>query len=352
MVDWTKSMQQTFEHYEVDPGTWKDKRKISTITSCSINPDAETDTLGSASYATTETLNECYLRTYLIATQNGETEKRPLGTFLVQSPSDKFDGKRHDISLDGYTPIMELKENMPPLGYSIASGENTMDTAYRLTRENARAPVVAAKSNHVLFNDFISDVNDTWITFLRDLITNAKFHYDLDEMGRILFAPDQDVASLVPVWTYNDDNSSILYPELTEERDLYGIPNVVEVYYSNNSGYYYSRVVNDDPNSPISTVARGREIVYRETDPDLVGSARQEEVDQYAQQLLRNLSALEYRISYSHGYCPVRINDCVRLNYSRAGLTDVKAKVISQSIKCETGCTVTETAVFTRKLWG
>lgn len=351
MIDWTKSMQQTFEYYEVDPGTWKNKSKLDMFTSCTLNRDEETDTLGSASFNVTDSIDECYLRVYLVVTQDGNTEKYPLGTYLVQTPSDKFDGKKHELSLDGYTPLIELKEKGPVLGYSLLSGENTMDVGYRLTRENVRAPVTSVKCDHTLYNDFISDVNDTWITFLADLISNAKYSYDLDEIGRILFAPKQDVASLSPVWTYNDDNSSILYPELTVERDFYNLPNVVEVYYSNNSGFFYSKVVNDDPNSPISTVSRGREIVYRDTDPNLVGAARQEQVDEYAEQLLRSLSSLEYRITYSHGYCPVRTKDCVRLNYSRAGLTDVKAKVINQSIKCTTGCTVTETAVFTRKLW-
>ena len=51
-------------------------------------------------------------------------------------------------------------------------------------------------------------------------------------MGRILFAPEQDVSSLQPIWTYNDDNSSILYSDISVDHDLYGIPNVVEVVYS------------------------------------------------------------------------------------------------------------------------
>ena len=171
-------------------------------------------------------------------------------------------------------------------------------------------------------------------------------------MGRILFSPDQDTASLQPVWTYTDDNSSILYPDLTMDHDLYGIPNVVEVIYSDGSNNYFSRVINDDPNSPISTINRGREILYRETNPDMIGDPTENRIQEYAEQLLRNLSTLEYTISYSHGYCPVRIGDCVRLNYSRAGLTNVKAKVISQSIECTSGCPVTEKAIFTTKLWG
>ena len=114
---------------------------------------------------------------------------------------------------------------------------------------------------------------------------------------------------------------------------------------------YTARIVNDDPNSPTSTVNRGREILYRETSPNIQGIPSVEQINEYAEALLEELSSVEYQVSYKHGYCPVRVGDCVRLNYERADLKDVKAKVISQSINCETSCSVDETAVFTRKLW-
>ena len=114
---------------------------------------------------------------------------------------------------------------------------------------------------------------------------------------------------------------------------------------------FYSRVVNDDENSPISTVNRGREIIHRVSDPDILGNPTQMMIDEYANNLLRELSTLEYTISYTHGYCPVRVGDCVRLDYSNAGLKGIKARVISQSIKCEPGCPVSEKAIFTNKLW-
>lgn len=351
MPDWTASMQQTFEYYIVDPGTWGNVSMIDKVTSCTIDRDEDESTLGSAVINCTDDIGECYLRAYLVTIQNGVKEKHVLGTFLAQTPGSDFDGRVQDISIDAYTPLIELKEKPPPLGYSIAKDQNVMDTASMLCRENVRAPVVPGSSSVTLFTDFVADLNDNWLSFLNDLIANAKFKFALDEMGRILFAPVQDIASLQPVWEYTDDNSSILYPEISMERDLYGIPNVVEIIYSNDVGYYYSKIVNDDVNSPISTVNRGREVVYRVTDPDLLGSPTQEQIDEYAIQLLRNLSSLEYTLTYKHGYCPVRIGDCVRLNYERAGIINVKAKVIRQSISCEPGCPVTETVVYTKELW-
>ena len=351
MPDWSKSMQQTFEYCIVDPGTWKDIKKLDTVKSCSITWDSDTDTLGSAIIDATETLGECYIRVYLVTIQNGLRERHPLGTFMVQTPSSTFDGKIRTVSMDAYTPLIELKEKQPPLGYSILKDANIMDMAYQLTAENLRAPVVRTKNADKLYYDFISETDDTWITFISDFIANAKYSFGLDELGRVLFVPAQDTASLQPLMTFDDSNSSILYPEISMYHDLYKLPNVVEVIYSNGSKHHYARAVNNDANSPISTINRGREIIYRETDPSFAGEPTDDQIDAYAQQLLRKMSSIEYTISYSHAYCGVRLGDCVRLNYKRAGITNVKAKIISQSIKCEPGCPVTEKAVFTTKLW-
>ena len=352
MPDWTKSMKQSFEYYTVNPGTWKDDKKINNITTSTINRDSEVETLGSATIDIAESIGECYVRVYLITLQNGVEERFPLGTFLVQTPSSSFNGKIRNVTMDAYTPLLELKENPPPIGYSLLKGDNIMRKAYMLCREYARAPVVETSCDTTLHYDFVANTNDTWMSFLSDLIANAKYSFTLDELGRILFAPVQDTASLQSVWTYNDDNSSILYPDFSMNHDLFNIPNVVEVVYSNGENNLYAKVVNDDPNSPISTVNRGREIKRRVTDPELVGNPTQREIQEYAERLLRELSSLEYTVTYSHGYCPVRVGDCVRLNYTRAGINNIKAKVIAQTITCGAGCKVTETAVFTNKLWG
>ena len=352
MPDWTKTMQQTFEYYVVDPGTWRDVRKLDGVLDSTINRDLTLETLGSASITTTDSIGECYVRVYLVTIQNGLREKHSLGTFLVQSPSYSFDGKTKSVTLDAYTPLLELKENPTPLGYSILEGENIFDVAHRIVLEQVIAPIIKTTKDDTLNYNFVANIDDTWITFVRDLLANADSSLALDEVGRVYFTPEQDTMSLQPIWTYDDSNSSILYPELTVDRDLYGIPNVVEVIYSNGTEYFVGRAVNDDPSSPTSTVNRGREITHRESNPSLLGNPNQKRVQEYAEKTLKELSSLEYTVTYTHGYCPVRIGDCVRLNYSRAGINNVKAKVINQSIKCESGCPVTEKAVFTTELWG
>ena len=350
-IDWSDSMEQTFEYYEVDPVSWKDTKLLNMVKKSTIKRDDGADTLGSATIDINDTLGECYIRIYLVIRQNGAKFKITLGTFLVQTPSSSYDGKNRNVSMDAYTPLLELKENPPPLGFALLKNENIMKQAYLLVRDNCRAPVVETTSDKNLEDNFVADPNETWLNYISDLISQAKYRLHLDEEGKILFAPIQKIDELQPVWTYNDDNSSILYPEVNMQHDLYGIPNVVEVVCSTGVKEYTARVVNNDSNSPTSTVNRGREILYRDTEPNLPGFPTEEQIDEYAKYLLETLSSVEYQVSYTHGYCPVRVGDAVRLNYKKAGLDNIKAKVISQSIKCENGCSVNETAVFTKKLW-
>lgn len=352
MPDWTSSMQQTYEYYTVDPNTWKDVKQIKNIKSASITWDLETDTLSSASLDVSEDIGESYIRVYMITIQNGVKEKHMLGTFLVQTVPTSSDGKSKTISADAYSPLLELNEKYPPIGYYIPKESNIMLYAHNLTQENMRAPVLNASCNDKLYIDYAADPNDTWLAYIKNLMANAKYSFMLDEKGQVLFMPKQEIEALQPVWTYNDDNSSILYPDLDISKDLYGIPNVVEVLASNGGAIYHSIKENNDINSPVSIANRGRRIVHRVTDPEIVGSATQERVDEYAEMLLKELSSMEHTITYTHGYCPVRVGDCIRLNYSKLGLHNVKARVISQSIKCEPGCPVTEKAVFTTKLYG
>lgn len=364
MPDWTKSMQQSYEYYIVEPTTLADVKRLNNVRSATFNRDSDYETLGSATINVTDPIGENYVRSYLKTVQNGITEKHALGTVLVQAPSSNFDGKIMNSAMDAYTPLIELKENRPPIGYTVRKGTRIMDAAYTIVREHARVPVNEIEPIYeigddgelvdvspTLQSDFVANTDDTWLSFVIDLIKNARYELGLDELGRILFMPIQDIESLQPMWTYDDNDRSILYQDLTIDRDLYNIPNVVEVVYS--YGNIYKRVIvkNEDPNSPTSIVNRGREIGYREVDPSLAGYVTDDQIQAYAERLLSSLSTVVYTVRYTHAYCPVRVGDCVRLNYTKAGINNVKAKVISQSIRAELGCSVSERAVFTTKLW-
>ena len=354
MIDWTKSMRQTFEYYIVDPATWFDVEPLTTIKSCSITRDSTLDTLGSASIESSDDLNDKYVRAYLIATQGDEKEKIPLGTFLAQSPSTSFDGKVHAVSHDAYTPLIELSEKQMDMGYAVRKGANVVEAARGILLSNSlRAPVGDCEDSTTLTGDFLSDPSDTRLTFVSDLLINAKYSLGLDETSGIIFVPYKELEAMQARGIFTDDNSSILYPDITMGRDIFGVPNKVEVVFSSNTGAYLTSVdKNDDETSIVSYQARGRWITYRETNPDVVDGITQEQLDEYAHNKLVGLSTVDFEISYKHGYCPVRLGDCIMLDYKRAGIRNTRAKVVKQVIDCIPGTPVQETAVFTKKLFG
>lgn len=355
MTDWHESRTTTYEYYLVDPNTWMNKRKLGDIKpGGSVTRDTTTDTLIGASLSLNgEDLGEFYVRIYLITIQNGIKDKKVLGTFLAQTSSTSFDGKISTPSVTCYSPLLELKEVSPSLGYTVKKGERILPYIVQSIRGNSRLQVVPTSAqNDTLEMNFTAETSDTWLKFNLDLLEKAKHYLDIDEMGRIMFAPKQEVESMQPVFTYNDDNSSILYPEVTKDIDIYGIPNVLEVVYSGDEHHLTVTSVNDDPNSIISTVSRGRTVFQRIDNPDILGNPTIEQLQDYADRKLKELSEVNCQITYQHGFNDVRIFDCVRLNYVRAGLDGIKAKVIKQTINCDTECKVDETVVFKKKLWG
>lgn len=353
-IDWTQSMAQTFSFYEVDPVTWFDKKTIRGIKSVNITRDVENETIQHATIEGVGIEKEMYVRVYLDVIQNRTHFRECLGTFLVQTPGSTFDGKERSMSIDSYSTLVELKEDYPPIGFTVLKDESIMGRAKELIQSRARAKVIPSADESKMIevdSGFVANTDDTYLTYITDLIANAGYTLDVDPYGSIFFQPKVNVSRLTPKWTYSDDNSSILYPSISVNRDLYGMPNVIEMVHSTKDDFYVARAVNDNPDSPISTVSRGREVVKRITSPDTLAGGSHQQLDDYAEQALIAASMLEYRLSYTHGYCPVRLGDCVRLNYIRAGINNVRAKVVSQNIKCETGCSVSEEAVFTSSLW-
>lgn len=353
-IDWNSSMSRTFEFYTVIPGSWSADRKIDTIKSATITRDSSTSLLESATFETTETFDECYIRIYLVCVQNGETYKFCLGTFLVQSPSISFNGITQSISMTGYSPLLELDDNLPPFGLTTRKNQYIIANAKQYIEENCRVPVIAASTEDKLDENIVCGVDDSWLKYCKNLLSYGKHSITLDEMSRIKFEPDKTLDSMQASWEFNDDNSSILYPEVKVDKDIYGIPNVIELIYSSSNLFSKVVVENDNPNSPVSTVSRGRRVVYRDTSPSVTAdnqSTLNSRLGALARTMLRNASTLTYTITYTHGYCPVRVGDCVRLNYTLAGLQDVRALVTSQTITCEPGCPVEETAIYTKNLW-
>ena len=79
MPDWTKSMQQSYEYYTVEPTTLADVKRLDNVKKANFTRELDSETLGSATIDVTNSVGESYIRCYLKTIQNGVTEKFPLG---------------------------------------------------------------------------------------------------------------------------------------------------------------------------------------------------------------------------------------------------------------------------------
>lgn len=346
MIDWTMGMRQTYEFREVDPGTWRDIRVMGEVTSAEIDTDDTLETKGYAKFEAGEGVGECYIRTYIVCEQDGETETHCLGTHLAQTLPAEHDGKSKSVNIEAYTPLIELKEKPMPVCYSIPAGANIAEMVESIAADNCRAPVDSCPGGDVLSEPFTAQTDWTCLDYLSKLAAKAGRTLMPSPEGRITQVPMREAASLAPVFAFDDGNASITLPDIADECDYYGVPNVVEVVWSGPSGCVTARAVNDDPESPLSVQARGREIPFRDTSPNLEDPT-QEEAQEYAEAMLRKKSHLLHTVKFTHGFVPhVRKGDCVRLDFDRAGVHTL-AVVTAQKAKCETGCTIEATAVYT-----
>lgn len=346
-IDWTAPMQQVLAYYEVDPVTWRDIRQIDTVVSCTVTRDSSTPTLESARFAIDgEPMGEGWVRCYLDATQDGQEERVPVGTWIVQTPIRKLDGRVEELSAIAYSVLHPLREAMPPVGFSLPTGADCAEQAASCL-EHGPAPVQGCNGGTKLSEPYVAPISASWLDVACTLAASAGLTVGFDGTGTIHLTPSTPASALLPTWSFRDDESSILLPEASDSDDWYGMPNVCTVV----CGHMVGRAVNDDPGSAVSTVSRGREVELRVTDPkELKEGCTQEEVDLAARMRLQEASCMERAVVISHGFCPVGLGNCIDLDYRAMRLAG-NAVVTRQVVELSTGVKIDTTAALKQQMW-
>ena len=352
MIDWTAGMRQWYEFWKVSPVSWTDIELLDNVSGASITRDLTNASLGSASYSLTDFSGEFYIRAYLCVEQNNETDKICLGTHLVQSPSTSYNGKYATVDAKAYTPLIELKENYPPMFYTIPKGTELVNWIYNAVSDNSRIQVRRdAAFEKVSKYDYIANTSDTWLDFIVSIMNQNEISYGITPEGTFYIYESYKYDRSPSVYEFRTDDNSIILPNITYSQDVFEIPNVVEVYTSNSKGYNCVRIANNS-GSATSVAQRGREIVYRETSPSITGIPSDEEIVNYANSLMESLSTIKVELSFSHGFIPgVNIGDTVLIDYPDAGIMSQKARIASQDLDLQQGLIVSSTALFEKKFW-
>lgn len=319
-MDFSKGYTASFYAAIVDPDSWQDIDRVEII-SGSVTRTA-TDLRQNADMTLREYDGQLdrWVRIYMDARQGDETQHIPLFTGLATSPQAEFSDGVETISTKCYSVLKAAADVFLQKGFYIS--RNTRGTtAIRELLKATPAPVIINGESEALQEEIVAEGNESNLTMTDKILTAIGWEMNIGGDGTIYInAPQQEIAA-----TFSPDND-IVGTSFTRSRDWFSCPNVFRA-----SAEDLTAVArDDDPDSPLSTVSRGREIWAEEDSTTLKDG---ETIAQYARRRLKELQALTEKAQYTRRFLPqVNIGSVVALNYSQI---QGVYKVTNQSISLD-----------------
>lgn len=305
------------------------------------------------------------VRVYLEAAwADGTTTDVVLGTFLPVVPSRSITAGSSQYSVKMYGRLQELLDDSYSAPVTVASGSNAVSVA-RGVCEQSGLTVISDDSDYVTTNvraygiganQNNSEVGDTKLDMVNDLLDLAGFRAAYtDPMGRVRFTKYRDLSQIGSSWEFHEGTNAKFEAAMDEEFDYTNAANHVVVRYGSvdTGGVVVGEAYDTDPNSDFSTVSRGRVITrsytYNELPPGNSNSERQTYANARAQSLLSTAQSVIRRVTFTHAYAPVTVNDAILIDYP-SGDVNGKFQIRTQTLRLVGGCpTECEARIFRRR---
>lgn len=329
MVDYSKGYSASYYAERVDPATWRDVGVIR-LTGGTI----KRETTGKRQSADLSCVNyripvEQWVRVYLDIRQGGETAHVPLFTGIAVSPDDDINGRLTLNTLTCFSVLKPCEDVLLPRGWYAPTGMSGAELVRRLLSVSP-APVTVADSSPELAEAIVAEDGESCLSMADRILDAIGWRLRIDGTGTIRIMPPADEPSA----RFDPVDNDLIEPQVKITADWYNCPNVLIVVTGDVTGI----ARDDDPDSPLSTVSRGREVWKQESCSLSAG----ESVAEYARRRLRELQRVRQTVSYTRRYLPdVMPGDIVGLNYPEQELTG-NYGVQSQSITLGYGARTAE----------
>ena len=329
-MKWNNGFSASYYAYILDPGSFRETTRLE-ITGGDISRSAD----GLRDSANVECVSydyskERYIRIYLDTEQHGAAAHLPLFTGLATSPSRDIDGFYETNTVECYSVLKACDDVLLDRGYYVPGGSDG-GMIIRDLLSVCPAPVVVTGRTPSLQTSLIAEDGETRLSMADKVLSAIGWRMRLDGMGTIEICPKpkDEAARFDPI------EQDVLEPSITVNYDWYSCPNVLRAIQDE-----LSAVARDDsPDSPLSTVSRGREVWEQETSCELNMG---ESISEYAVRRLKELQRVQLTASYDRRYHPdVLVGDYVRLHYPVQGL-DGLFRIKSQKIELGFGAKTSE----------
>lgn len=333
-MDWNKGFSAQYYAEFVDPQTWRDIERFE-ITGGNIKrTDSGLRCSADVSCVNYQQNAERYIRIWLDTEQSGSSAHVPLFTGLAQAPERKIDGTLITNPLTCYSVLKAAQDVLLPLGYYVPAGVQGAQFVKQLLSEVMPAPITVIGSSQPLSKYIIAEDKENHLSMSEKILTAINWRLRVLGDGRVIVcSAAQDISA-----RFDPLENDVIEPQLRAVNDWYSCPNVFRAIINDTSAV----ARDDNPNSPLSTVNRGREVWAEERDCDL---ADNETLAKYAQRRLEQEQRRYLAVDYNRRFHPdVVASDLVSLHYPAQGLEGV-FYVSSQTIQLGWGARTSEEVV-------
>jgi len=329
-MNWSRGFLADYHYTIVDPATWRDLRSYN-LTDGSVMKTTD-GLMESADIGITSlpSEGETWVRIYLAAMQDGTVTREALFTGLLQAPTTDWDGRRESHQAELYSVLKPADDILLPRGWYALAGSDGARLAAELL-DAGPAPVTYEEGSPRLASHMIAEAHETNLSMARKLVDAIGWRIRLSGDGQISIEPRATRTAAM----FDPNGNDVVELAITDQRDWYSCPNVFRAQINN----LVAVATDDDPDSPFSTVSRGREI-WKEDDAIALNDG--ESIEEYAIRRLKEEQMPARMISYGRRYMPgVGPGDLVGLTYPGQRISGT-FRVLSQRIELGYGARVAE----------
>lgn len=336
-MDWTRSYESTWRVFRVNEKTWADGAEIRNVDSAKISRTADGSLLETGSLVVTGDFETGYYRIVMTADQDGELTRVDVGTLYFQASGGETNFGRTAYDVDGSSVLYPAYTTTVIIGEYAPAGADGAQYAASLLRGAINAPV-EVHGGFTLNDHVVHELGAAVIEAVWAVLDAGGFVIQIDGKGIVHILPKPTEPSL----TINSSSIGRLSNGIDFSADKSDIPNRYIVIDGNN----VTIAVNDDPASEVSTVRRGFFVDVVDTSPTPVNGKTMAE---YAHDRLKAMSIMRDERKYTREYAP----DVYLYSIVRSSISGLQGdlRVLSQSIRCSNGISVSEKAAREIALW-
>ena len=332
-MDWRKGFTSKYYISILDRDTWRDLRQIEITGGTIKREDSDLRESADIDCVRYNETSEQIIRVWLDAKQNGDSSHIPLFTGIATSPSRNIEGNLSTTTLQCYSILKIAQDMLLQRGWYAPSGINGGELIRDLLSV-LPVDISIAENSPGLKSAIVSESNENRLSMTDKILESMNWRMKLDGYGNIRIEP----YSSDEIVTFDALSNDVLEPSLSVEHDWYNIPNVYRAVLDDS----YSVARDDNPDSPLSTVSRGREIWYEDASVYLQDT---ETLAEYAERMLKEVQQVATTVSYTRRFNPeIYITDVIRLGYNAQKING-KYLVTSQTITLGYGAKTSEEVI-------